>query len=242
MRILSALRVAGLLGAALVWGCSNGSTGRDDHAATHPDPDPPTSNDPPPPPSVPPPPVVKPPPPPPPPWNAGTPEPGMVIHSEVGSVRGVSVDDEWRAGERLAVETVRRPPVIRIEQRRDHRAASRSSRSHHSHSKAMTRANGLLIRCAHSLHAFQIEPRIVPRGNHRSLIRVALDERDRQRVVRRCNRNRAMFRRRFRQRNRDRENAGQCAFHCQNWESRCRRAFRFDIGPSVEISFSSKWR
>src|SRR5438552_1976225 len=93
MRILSALRVAGLLGAALVWGCSNGSTGRDDHAATHPDPDPPTSNDPPPPPSVPPPPVVKPPPPPPPPWNAGTPEPGMVIHSEVGSVRGVSVDE-----------------------------------------------------------------------------------------------------------------------------------------------------
>ena len=89
----SALRVAGLLGVALVWGCSNGSGGRDDHAATHPDPDPPTSNDPPPvanpPPQAPP----QKPPPPPPPWNAGTPEPGMVVRSEVGAVRGVSVDE-----------------------------------------------------------------------------------------------------------------------------------------------------
>src|SRR5438874_11175284 len=41
------------------------------------------------------------------------------------SDRSVSIDDEWRAGERLAVETVRRSSVIRIEQRPDHRLAPR---------------------------------------------------------------------------------------------------------------------
>ena len=95
MRFLSALPLAGLVGVALLVGCSNGSSSRDDHSITHPDPDPPVSTDPPPvtPPVINPPPVTKPPPPPPPPWNAGTPEPGMVIHSGVGMVLGVSVDE-----------------------------------------------------------------------------------------------------------------------------------------------------
>jgi hypothetical protein len=93
MRSLFALPLA-VLGLTLVGGCSNGSASRSDHAATHPDPDP--VSDPPPvtnPPPVDPPPVTPPPPPPPPSWNGGTPEPGMVIHQEVGAVLGVSVDE-----------------------------------------------------------------------------------------------------------------------------------------------------
>jgi hypothetical protein len=93
MRLTAVFPLAGMFGTLLLGGCSNGSSSRDDHSVTHPDPDPVPVDPPPPPPVVDPPPVVKPPPPPPPPWNAGTPEPGMVIHKDVGSVLGVSVDE-----------------------------------------------------------------------------------------------------------------------------------------------------
>jgi len=81
------------------WGCSNGSSSRDDHSITHPDPDPPVSTDPPPvtPPVI----------------NSAAGDQtayrhrhrrrrrrgrrharaGMVIHSGVGMVLGVSVDE-----------------------------------------------------------------------------------------------------------------------------------------------------
>lgn len=95
MRFASLTSVAAA--ALILGGCAKGnSTGQDD-SASRADPAPPPPPNPPPvadpPPVANPPPVPPPNPVPPPPWNGGTPEPGMTIHPQVGTVLGVSVDE-----------------------------------------------------------------------------------------------------------------------------------------------------